>query len=275
MLQRLLISLLFAVLVGCGGDDDDDLRLYVLDCGSIEVLDISVFQPGMGVGEHKNLAVTCYLAVHPDRGSILFDAGVGDDLVGKTREVQGIAIFSAAKSLESQLRAIGKPPDTINYLALSHLHPDHVGNVKLFPKATHLIQKEEHDAGFGAGPSQYGYDSALYASLAGNPTKVLQADHDVFGDGSVVLKRELGHTPGHQSMFVRLQGGNVFLSGDAVHYTDNWVRKTVPGFNFDASESAVTMQAIDRFLVENQAVLWIGHDLEQNARIRHAPEFYR
>ena len=274
-LARLAAVALSLPVAACGGGGDGPLRLYVLDCGNIEILDISVFQPGIGVGEHKNLAVSCYLVTHPTQGSILFDAGVGDEMVGRQVPVQGIAIFTAAKSLASQLHAIGHTPDSVTYLALSHFHPDHTGNVKLFPKATLLVQQEEFDAGFGPNPAQYGYDPALYATLAANPTRTLQGDLDVFGDGSVTIKRALGHTPGHQAMLVNLpKRGYVYLSGDAVHYSENWVRKTVPSFNFDAVKSLETMQDIDRLLLAKDAVLWIGHDLEQNAGIAHAPAFH-
>ena len=59
-----------------------------------------------------------------------------------------------------------------------------------------------------------------------------------------------------------------------MHYTDNWEHKRVPGFNFDKAQSLKTMEEVDSFLKANKATLWIQHDLEQNATIRHAPEFY-
>ena len=133
----------------------------------------------------------------------------------------------------------------------------------------------QKDAAFGAEPSKYGFDPAGYPTLRSNLVKLLEGDHDVFGDGSVVVKRALGHTPGHQALYVKLpKTGNILLSGDLVHFTDNWVHKRVPGFNFDKEQSVKTMQEVDQFLKANNATLWIQHDLEQNAGIKHAPAFF-
>jgi len=252
------------------------LRLYVFNCGSIEVLDVSVFHPGIGKGEHKTLADACYLIVHPN-GTMLWDAGLPDGLVhipeGKT--VYNTFIMRMTKTLAAQLQEIGHGPETIGYLGISHMHGDHIGNVGMFPHATLLIQKEEYDAAFGPDASKYGFDPAMYLSLHSNPVKKLEGDHDVFGDGTVIIKRALGHTPGHQALYVKLpKTGNILLSGDLVHFTDNWTHKHVPGFNFDKERSLKTMQEVEVFLKVNQATLWIQHDLEQNATIKHTPSYY-
>jgi len=252
------------------------LRLYVFNCGSIEVLDVSVFHPGTGKGERKMLTDSCYLVVHP-YGSLLWDAGLPDRLaqVPEGKTVYDLFTMRVAKTLAAQLQEIGQGPETIGYLGISHMHGDHVGNVGLFPRATLLIQKEEHTAAFGPDAGKFGFDPALYASLRSNPVKVLEGDHDVFGDGAVIIKRTPGHTPGHQALYIKLpKTGNILLSGDLVHFTDNWTHKRIPGFNFDKERSLRTMQEVDAFLKANQATLWIQHDLEQNAGIRHAPAYY-
>ena len=252
------------------------LRLYVFDCGTIDVLDVSVFHPGIGKGQHKTLTDSCYLVVHP-KGTLLWDAGLPDRLAGipEGKTLYGTFVMKVSKPLAEQLRQIGQSPDTIRYLGISHLHGDHVGNVDLLPHATLLMQKEEYAAGFGPNPEKYGFDPSTYSSLKNNPVQQLEGDYDVFGDGSVVIKRTLGHTPGHQALFVKLRNsGNILLSGDLVHFTDNWLHKRVPGFNFDKEQSVRTMNEIEQFLKDNHAQLWIQHDLEQNAGIRHAPAYY-
>lgn len=272
----LITALLLAACVTERPAPAQPLRLYVLNCGSIEVLDISVFHPGIGKDEHKLLTDSCYHVVHPN-GSLLWDAGLPDGLVhvpeGKT--VYNLFTMRVAKTLAAQLREIGQGPETVGYLGISHMHGDHVGNVGLFPRATLLIQKEEYAAAFGPDAGKFGFDPTLYASLRSNPVKVLEGDHDVFGDGTVIIKRTLGHTPGHQALYVKLpKTGNILLSGDLVHFTDNWTHKRVPGFNFDKERSLKTMQEVEAFLKTNQATLWIQHDLEQNAGIQHAPAYY-
>ncbi len=252
------------------------LRLYVFNCGTIDVLDVSVFQPGIGKGERKTLTDSCYLVVHP-KGTLLWDAGLPDALAqtpeGKT--FMNIFVLRVVKTLAAQLKEIGYAPESISSLGLSHMHGDHVGNVDLFPRATLLIQKEEYEAAFGPEPGKYGFDPTAYSTLRSNPVKKLEGDYDVFGDGTVVIKRMLGHTPGHQALFVRLpKTGNIFLSGDLVHYTDNWVHKRVPSFNFDKERSIQSMEDTEQFIKANHAVLWIQHDLEQNTGIKHAPAYY-
>lgn len=271
-----LMALILAGCIGTPARQEAGPRLYALECGSIEVLDVSVFHPGIDKGKRKLLTNSCYLVVHP-KGTLLWDAGLPDALVNTPNGVLLYEIFrfKVSKPLGPQLLQIGHSAETIQYLGISHLHGDHVGNANLLPKATLLMQQEEYAAGFGAEPGKYGFDPSSYASLRGNPVKQLQGDHDVFGDGTVVIKRTLGHTPGHQALFVKLRkSGNILLSGDFVHFTDNWAHKRVPGFNFDKEASVKTMQDMEQFLKANQAALWIQHDLEQNTTIRHAPEYY-
>ena len=275
----LAVAAVFSLLAGCASTPTqpaDAPRLYAFECGSIEVLDVSVFHPGIDKGKRKLLTNSCYLIVHP-KGTLLWDAGLPDALVNTPDGVllYDIFRFKVSKPLGPQLRQIGYPAESIQYLGISHLHGDHVGNANLLPKATLLIQKEEYAAGFGTEPGKYGFDPSSYASLRDNPVKQLQGDYDVFGDGSVVIKRTLGHTPGHQALFVKLrQSGNILLSGDAVHFTDNWTHKRAPGFNFDKEQTVKTMLEMEQFLKDNRATLWIQHDLEQNATIKHAPAYY-
>ena len=282
--QNILIRTLFAtalifVLASCTSKQptpQQALRLYAFDCGIIEVLDISLFQPGVGKGEHKTLVNTCYLVVHPE-GTLLWDTGLPDGLVDipEGRTLYDVFVMRVTKTLAAQLKEIDYPPGTISYLGISHMHGDHVGNVDLFPQAMLLMQKEEYDAAFGANPDKFGFDPAVYSSLRSNPVKILEGDYDLFGDGTVIIKRTLGHTPGHQALYVKLpKTGNILLSGDLVHFTDNWVHKRVPGFNFDKERTVTTMNEVEQFLEANQATLWIQHDKEQNAEIKHSPAYY-
>lgn len=263
-------------LAGCESKTTKPLRLYVFNCGTIDVKDVSVFHPGVGKDQHKTLTDSCYLIVHP-KGMLMWDAGLPDALAsipeGKT--IYDNFTLRVTQPLAKQFEAIGVKPESIQYLGISHLHGDHVGNVNLFPKATLLMQKEEYAAGFGPEPGKFGFDPSGYATLKTNPVKQLEGDDDVFGDGSVVIKRMLGHTPGHQALFLKLaKTGNILLSGDLVHFTENWEHRYVPAFNFDKEQSVKTMEAAAQFIKDNHAQLWIQHDLEQNATINHVPQYY-
>jgi N-acyl homoserine lactone hydrolase len=252
------------------------LRVYAFDCGSIDVSDISVFSPGVDVGQKKTLTDSCYLIAHP-KGALMWDTGFSDELatMAEGKKVSDIFHVRLKKPLAAQLKEIGYTPESVNFLGLSHMHFDHIGNVGLFPNATLLMQKEEYESAFGPDAAKFGNDAKNYPTLAANPSQQLNGDFDVFGDGTVVIKRETGHTPGHQILFLKLKKtGNVVLSGDLAHFTKNWENKRVPSFNFDKETSVKTMNNMEDFIKENKATLWIQHDLEQNLRIKHAPKFY-
>src|SRR5262245_61814204 len=100
-------------------------------------------------------------------------------------------------------------------------------------------------------------------------------DHDVFGDGKVVIKSSPGHTPGHQSLFLKLaKTGPVLLSGDLYHYPEEMTLKVVPGFDFNKEQTAKSRAAIEDFVAKNKAQLWIQHDATAGKTRKIAPEFY-
>jgi N-acyl homoserine lactone hydrolase len=251
-------------------------RIYVFDCGTVEVKDISVFSPGVDVGKKKVLTDACYLIVHP-KGTLMWDTGFNDEIASlpEGKKVSELFHVRLKKPVAAQLKEAGYAPESVNFLGLSHMHFDHIGNAGLFPKATLLMQKEEYESAFGPDAAKYGNDAKNYPTLAANPSQQLTTDHDVFGDGTVVIKRAPGHTPGHQMLFVKLKKtGNVVLSGDLAHFTKNWEHKRVPSFNFDKDMSVKAMEEAEAFIKANKASFWIQHDLEQNAKLKHAPKFY-
>jgi glyoxylase-like metal-dependent hydrolase (beta-lactamase superfamily II) len=118
-------------------------RLYVLYCGDIALTDMGRFSPGYsGPGA---LSVTCYLVKH-GQDWLLWDTGLGDAIVSMPDgQKSNAGVWYVKKTLASQLDEIGVKPSDIKYLALSHSHPDHVGNLKLFAQSTLLVQKAEYD----------------------------------------------------------------------------------------------------------------------------------
>ena len=74
----------------------------------------------------------------------------------------------------------------------------------MFAIASLIIQKEEYDVAFGDDPSAAGFNSDRYKNLDKSKIKIKSGDFDVFGDETVVIKRALGHTPGHQVLFVTI-----------------------------------------------------------------------
>ena len=117
------------------------------------------------------------------------------------------------------------------------------------------MQAPEYDAVFGPEPQKYGFVAANFEKLRDSKAVKLNGDHDVFGDGSVVIKSAPGHTPGHQVLFVRLpKTGPVMLSGDMVHLTVQLgATASCPSFNFNvAAEQRAPSTAMKAFAGEDR-----------------------
>ena len=240
-------------------------RLYVMDCGHNAALDQSRWSPGIDVGKPIGLSDNCYLIRHGAQW-LLWDTGYPDAVADKPL-VSPLGTATRARTLVSQLADVGVKPADIQWVAVSHTHGDHVGNVDLFPQATLLIQNAELEWAFAPGkPAPFRKERAL---------RPLEGDLDVFGDGSVTVLSTPGHTPGHQSLLVHLpRTGWVVLSGDLSHFRDNWEKRRVASMNTSAEQTQASMQRVAQLLADKPAQLWINHDAPQSAMQRRAPAFY-
>jgi N-acyl homoserine lactone hydrolase len=244
-------------------------KLYILNCGEGVAGDISRWSPGVDVGKSMPMAENCYL-MHHTQGWLLWDTGVTDAIAampnGDAPSDPRAIHWYRPKTLAAELNAVGVKPSDIKYLAISHTHPDHVGNVEMFPQAMLLVQKAEYEWPNPLGVGRFKPE---------HPVKKLEGDHDVFGDGSVTILSTPGHTPGHQSLLVKLQEtGAIVLSGDAVHFKSNWDNRRVPSINTDKESTATSMQRIADVMAKEKAQLWINHDKAQRDTLKMAPAFY-
>ncbi|NIW23844.1 MAG: MBL fold metallo-hydrolase, partial [Gammaproteobacteria bacterium] len=115
----------------------------------------------------------------------------------------------------------------------------------------------------------------LMSALENSEKRIIEGDHDVFGDGSVVLKFTPGHTPGHQSLFLDLrETGPIVLSGDLFHLDAHRRLQRVRLTDFDGNLTASSRASIERFLEERAATLWIQHELMLWATLDKAPLYY-
>jgi len=254
-----------------------DVKLYVFDCGSLRLEDVSPFGLSNDETPVRELFVPCYLIEHQgdEVRRLLFDAGLPAGLAGRGDvELEPGLIVHYERALEDQLAELDITPSDIDYLAFSHLHFDHVGSANRFTDSMLLIQAPEYQAGFVEKSEIYQPD--LYLGLDDAPRRLLEGDHDVFGDGKVRLLSTPGHTPGHQSLLVRLDDpGPVVLSGDLYHFRESRALRRMPVFNTDAEETLRSMDKIDALLEREGAVLWIEHDRALAQTLRKAPEYYR
>jgi N-acyl homoserine lactone hydrolase len=190
-----------------------------------------------------------------------------------------LIVYHLDKTLTDQLATIGLKPIDISYVALSHTHGDHIGNVSVFPNSTVLLQRAEYAwISSPDGPNDnVNQLKALARKLLGTPKhlKLLDGDTDVFGDGSVTLVSTPGHTPGSQSLLVHLKNsGFIILSGDVVHLEENFEKDTVPSLNTDKAASIASMERIRRMIATYRAKLFINHDKAESDTLKLLPAFY-
>ncbi len=250
-------------------DDKEPLRLYVLDCGAITLKDPEGFNLKREEVKTLDLSVSCYLIKHP-KGNLLFDTGLLANIYGHPREQSTVKV-RLDKLLKTQLDELGLKVD---YLVLSHMHFDHAGTANDYADATWLVQKTERDAMFNE-EGRKSDGASGYLALENAKTEILNGDKDVFGDGAVIVKSTPGHTPGHQSLFVNLaKEGPVLLSGDLWHYPEQRTLDRVPKFNFNVEETRASRTAMEKFMAQTGAKLWIGHDSIFFATRKKAPAYY-
>src|SRR4051794_3043644 len=194
---------------------------------------------------------SCYLIKHGD-----------DYMMWDTGHAMTAPNVAPKVSLVDQLAQLKLNPDQIKVVGISHFHADHTGQVASFPKATVLIGKGDWDAISAPQPAQ-GVNAAPFAPWIKGEGKVepLANDKDVFGDGSVIVLNTPGHTPGHHSLLVKLpQTGSVLISGDAVHFRENYDGNGVPWFNFDRAQTLASIDRMKKIAANAKATVIIQHD---------------
>ena len=264
-LLLVLLSLLASVSVRAGEVE----RLYVIDCGFAHAEDQSLWSPGVNVGVPIDFSDNCYLIRHSSEGYLLWDTGITDRLAAlpQGQRVPPLKqIWYRSQPLIAALATIGVKPGDIRYVAISHSHPDHIGNVDAFPDATLIMQRREWEAAMASTQKPFSGQ---------HETELLDGDKDLFGDGSLTILSTPGHTLGHQSLLVHLKRtGYVLLTGDAVHFQSNWENRRVPAFNADRDKSLASMERLSLIADEKHVQVWINHDKPSSDTRRHAPEFY-
>lgn len=266
-----------------------DIKLYAFSSGALTI------GKGALVNNAPNeppiqVPVGFFVIRHP-KGNVLFDTGNNDKII-KDPNYWG-AFYNALKpvntpdvAIDTQLQKIGLKPDDIKYVVPSHLHLDHGGNVGKFPNSTIVVQRDEivnafwPKAGTG-GPYMIGDVLPLRSPNTDYPNaqKMLQleGDLDLFGDGTLVIKRWVAHTPGSQMMTVRLKNtGLIILTGDNVYMREN-VEKSIPPnivLAYNPQGFLTAFEWIRMTMANEKADFFTAHDPDAFKAMKKAPEFY-
>ena len=235
------------------------VQITPMVCGwlEMELRSILAKQPG-----RVKIPIPSFLIEHP-KGRVIFDTGLHRELQTSSDRIGELAKtfqvhYRPGEELGARLRAHQIEPERIDYLINSHLHFDHVGGNADVPNAKLIIQRPEWEA--AADPElvrRNGYNRADFD--LGHQLQLIDGEHDLFGDGTVVCIPTHGHTAGHQSLRVRLDNGEVVLTADSCYMRKVLEDMVLPPFahDFDAMR-----QVIERFRAMERAGtrLIFGHD---------------
>jgi N-acyl homoserine lactone hydrolase len=253
-----------------------DMRLYALHCGG-DMSDMAGFDPfDENVGTKVYNPYFLYVMTHP-RGAVLFDSGVHPSAATDPESRLGpdAAAFrlelGADDHLEACLRRIGMKPSDIKIVVQSHLHFDHAGGLDCVRHAEVLVQRRE--LAFALDPPVYQRDVYVRADYDLDLRwHELDGDHDVFGDGRLMTVSTPGHTPGHQSLMVALEGQVVILLADATYLLDKMRARRLPAIVWNPDSMVASWERLEQLEREHDARLMPTHDLQFQEHVKLAPD---
>lgn len=255
------------------------MRLYAFHCGG-ERADMAAFDPfDPAVGTKIDIPYFFFLIDHPD-GKVIFDSGAHPSLVSDPRARLGDEAdnweitMQEGDDVVSKLATLGVEPADVEHVVQSHLHYDHAGGIEFFPHADVYVHRDE--LAFAYDPPVY--QAGLYLRADFDlPTvrwRELDGEHDLFGDGRIVVFPTPGHSKGHQSLLVRLETQTVLLLSDAAYLVEKLRERALPAGAVVWSPDAMvaSWEKIEALEREHHALLIPTHDLKFRERTRLAPE---
>ena len=248
------------------------VKLFAFTCGWLR----GEFHRLMEGGEGEiDLPIPAYLIEHP-KGAMLFDTGMHPDCQNDPAGRIGPRVtelfafnYHPGEEVSARLTAIGRDPAKIDLVVNSHFHFDHVGGNALIPNATMVVQRREWEAGMDPDiAARRGFNRRDFD--LGHKLRLLDGEHDLFGDGSVVCLPTSGHTPGHQSLKVRLASGEIVLAADSCYFCRTLRERRLPQ---NVADRAAMLASLDRLaaLEKSGARIFFGHDAEFWRSVPQAP----
>jgi glyoxylase-like metal-dependent hydrolase (beta-lactamase superfamily II) len=248
------------------------LKVFALTSGWLEG-DLGHLMEG-GEGRIR-LPIPCYLIEHP-KGAALFDTGMHPDCQHDPAARVGARIaglfgfdYRPGEEIGARLTTLGRDPATIDLIINSHFHFDHCGGNAQIPNATLLVQRREWDAGMDPDmAAKRGFNPRDFD--LGHKLRLLDGEHDVFGDGSVVCLPTHGHTPGHQSLKLRLSGGDIVLAADSCYFCRTLRERRLPRFVYDREAMLASLDRLTALEAAGARIIF-GHDPEFWQTVPQAP----
>lgn len=237
------------------------MRLHLLSGGRLEV-DRAVIHPGDDSHRRVTLPVMQVL-IQSEGRNVLVDTGcptcAAGDSGGLEREY-GMdptwikPLVESHERVDAQLAMLGLQISDLHLVINTHFHFDHAGANALFRGVPIAAQEAELMAA---------RESDDYLPVWDAPGLQFQA---VRGDWSplpgVDMLHTPGHTPGHQSMLVRLQGRPWLFTWDAVYTEEHW-RENRLGAVHDVTQARASIERLRQVAAAEGARVVFGHDMGQ------------
>ena len=139
----------------------------------------------------------------------------------------------------------------------------------MVPNAKIIIQQKEWEAGHVPelieqnifNPEDYNH---------GHAVEIIDGEHDLFGDGTVVTVPTHGHTPGHQSLKVKLASGVIVLAADACYFRKTLEDLHLPNIVYDKEKMLESLKTLRRLQTTGTRIFF-GHDPEFWQTVPQAP----
>ncbi len=222
------------------------------------------------------IPIYSWVIEHPE-GTIVIDTGGTDvnspDYIKNTgfngwlnKQLAKVDI-SEESDLKAQLNRLGISPDDVRWVVLTHLHIDHAGGLRYFPKSEMIVSHQEY-------VRPYAFVEQIYPSwfkphLIGHfedVGTVFESGHVLTRAGDVIIVPTPGHTLHHQSVILKTSKMNFFFAGDASFNYDHMKSNVVPGINMDRQAAANTLLRIQEFCDEFPTAYLASHDQQSVTR---------
>ncbi|WP_166462582.1 N-acyl homoserine lactonase family protein [Amycolatopsis acidicola] len=225
-----------------------------------ESVSIEGGDPARFLLEPVTAAAVCY-----DDAWVLLDSGFDTDAVrdparraARYNYDSYTALLPPGDPLVDQVRAAGLDWRRLSGCALSHLHLDHTGGLRLLEGGPPvLVQRAEWEFATTEADARHVYARDDYLR-PGLDVRLLDGETELAPGLSTLDTR--GRTPGHQSFRIGLAGRTVVLACDAADLRANITGPRACGWATDPVAARVAIRRLHELDRQPATEVWPGHD---------------